>query len=198
MPKSPLLIDIPVPIHTPRLVLREPRVGDGAELNAAVLESFDALTQWMPWARTRPTLDESEEYVRRCAAQWLVREELPVLGFDRASGALAVCSGMHRICWDVPSFEIGYWARSSFVGQGYVTETVHALTSFLFTALGARRVEVRCDLLNTRSVAVIERLGFTREGCLRNECLTHDGRLRDTLVYARVDLAGLGPLAASW
>jgi len=196
--KSPLLIELPVPISTPRLVLREPRVGDGAEVNAAVLETFDVLTQWMPWARTRPTSEESEEYIRRGVTEWILRTELKILGFDRASGALAVCSGMHRIDWDVPSFEIGYWVRASFAGRGYVTETVHALTRYLFTALGARRVEIRCDPLNTRSVAVIERLGFTREGCLRSECRTHDGRVRDTLVYARVNLDDLGPLAVSW
>jgi ribosomal-protein-serine acetyltransferase len=198
MPRSPLLIDIPVPITTPHLVLREPRAGDGAELNAAVHESFDLLSQWMPWARARPTLDESEEYVRRSAANWILREDLHVLGFDRATGKLAVNSGLHRIQWDIPSFEIGYWVRASFAGRGLVTETVHALTRFAFAALGARRVELRCNPDNTRSVAVIERLGFAYEGRLRGEGLTPAGHARDTLVHARLDLDALPPLDVSW
>lgn len=195
---SPLLRAIPVPILTPRLQLRDPRPGDGAAQNAAVLESFAALHLWMPWARTPPTLDESEDYVRRCAAAWLLRTELPMLGFDRATGALALSTGLHRIDWDVPSFEIGYWVRTSHAGRGLVTEAVNALTRHAFAALGARRVEIRCDLQNTRSVAIMDRLGFTHEGVLRHECRAPDGRLRDTLVTARLDADGLPDLDVTW
>jgi ribosomal-protein-serine acetyltransferase len=198
MSSAPLLLDIPVPITTPRLLLREPRPGDGPELNAAVLESFDALTRTMPWARTRPTLDESEDYVRRAAAAWILRTELVVLGFDRTTGRLAVSTGLHRIDWSVPSFEIGYWVRASFARQGLVTEAANALTRFAFAALAARRVEIRCDPRNTASVAVIERLGYEREGLLRRDCLGPDGDPRDTLVHSRLDPDGLPPLAVTW
>lgn len=198
MTKSPLLLDIPTPIVTPRLLLREPRPGDGVALNAAVHESFAALTVWMAWARARPTVDESEDYVRRAHAAWLLRTELPLLGFDRASGALALSTGLHRIDWDVRSFEIGYWVRSSFARRGLVSEATHALTRFAFAALDARRVEIRCDPENTRSVAVIERLGFAHEGVLRRECLAPDGSARDTLVASRLDVAGLPALEVSW
>ncbi len=75
--QPPILRDLPVPIVTPRLLLRDLRPGDGAEQNAAVLESFASLSPWMAWARERPTLDESESYVRRWAGTWLLRSELP-------------------------------------------------------------------------------------------------------------------------
>lgn len=198
MSQSPILRELPLPILTPRLLLRDPRPGDGAEQNAAVLESFAELTPWMAWARTPPTLDDSEDYVRRCAASWLLRSELPLLGLDRATGALALSTGLHRIDWDVPSFEIGYWVRTAFAGRGLVTEAVNALTRYAFAALGAARVEIRCDPDNARSVAVMDRLGFTREGILRRETRTPDGRLRDTLVTSRLDPDGLPDLAASW
>jgi RimJ/RimL family protein N-acetyltransferase len=39
--------------------------------------------------------------------------------------------------------------------------------------------------LNTRSLAVPERLGFTKEGVLRHDALHVDGSIRDTAVYAK-------------
>lgn len=198
MSRSPLLLDIPVPICTPRLELREPRPGDGAALNAAIHDSFDAISRWLPWAHTRPSPDESEEYIRRCAAEWILRQELRILGFERRTGKLAVNSGLHRIQWDVPSFEIGYWVRTEFAGQGLVSETVNALTRFAFSALHAKRVEIRCDPHNRRSVAVCTRLGFDREALLRRDSLTPDGRVRDTLVFARLSADDLPALAVTW
>lgn len=61
---KPILLDLPMPITTPRLLLRPPQIGDGAIINAAVLETFDLLHPIMPWAQAKPTVDESEEYVR--------------------------------------------------------------------------------------------------------------------------------------
>ena len=41
----PILLDLPTPITTPRLILRPPQIGDGIAVNEAVLESFDVLRQ---------------------------------------------------------------------------------------------------------------------------------------------------------
>jgi RimJ/RimL family protein N-acetyltransferase len=193
MNSKPILLDIPMPILTPRLILRPPGPGDGAELNAAVLETFDVLKDWMPWADHKPTLDESEENVRHAYAKWILREDLRISLYDRETGAFAGGSGLHRVNWDLPSFEIGYWVRSRFAGKGYITESTHALTRFAFEQLGAKRVELRCDSKNLKSLAIFKRLGFEYEGCLRK-----NGPGRDTLIYSRLDTRGLPELEVSW
>ena len=95
-------------------------------------------------------------------------------------------SGLHRIDWGVPKFEIGYWCRTRFAGQGYVTEAVQGITAFAFEALGAQRLEIRCDSRNSPSARVAERAGFQLEGELRNNELDTSGHLRNTLVYAMI------------
>jgi RimJ/RimL family protein N-acetyltransferase len=190
-----------MPIVTPRLILRPPQPGDGAELNAAILESFDDLQIWMPWADHKPSLEESEENVRRAYAKWILREDLRIHIFDRATGKLAGSSGLHRINWELPSFEIGYWLRKSFVGKGYVTESTNALTRYAFDHLRAKRVELRCNSKNERSLAVFKRLGFEYEGCLRsNDTHANAGNVetRDTLIYSRLTPAGLPELEVNW
>lgn len=187
MIQRPILLDIPDAFESERLLLRAPRPGDGEALNAAVIESLEELRPWMPWAMQAPTLAESEEYVRRSAARYAAREDLPLLLWCKASGALVGGSGMHRIDWEVPSVEIGYWVRTSHAGKGYITEAVHAITAFAFDVIGAHRVEIHCDERNVRSAAVARRAGFELEGILRNEARSHASlELRNTMVFAKV------------
>ena len=187
---DPLLVDVPECIRTERLLLRRPQPGDGVALNAAVCESIDELRPWMPWARSAPTPEESERECRRMHGRFALREDLVVFVFERrqdgSEGALLGGSGLHRIDWTVPRFEIGYWRRTGRGGQGLIGEAVLALNRVAFDRLGARRVEIRMDARNERSARVAERAGFTFEGLLRPDALGPDGQPRDTRVYARV------------
>jgi RimJ/RimL family protein N-acetyltransferase len=184
-PEDPILRDFPDQFETERLVIRPPRSGDGPAVNAAIRETFDALKMWMPWAQTIPEPAETEATLRRKAAEWQTRKDLMVTLWRKSDGLLAGCSGLHRIDWSVPCVEIGYWLRTSLQGQGYMTEAVLGLTKFAFEQLGAQRIEIRCDVLNTRSAAVAERAGYTLEARLHHHVRGTDGGLRDTLVYVK-------------
>jgi RimJ/RimL family protein N-acetyltransferase len=184
---NPILRNFPDHLTTERLLIRAPRPGDGAVLNAAVRESWEALQPWMPWASgPPPALVDSEQTVREAYARFIRREDLWLLLFHEESNALVGSSGLHRINWDVPRFEIGYWVRTSYGGQGYITEAVRAITAFAFGVLDARRVEIRCDARNERSAAVARRAGYPLEAVLHNDDRHHaTGELRDTLVFAQ-------------
>jgi RimJ/RimL family protein N-acetyltransferase len=184
IPDDPILFDFPDSIETERLVLRAPRPGDGPALNEAVCASLEHLRPWMPWASAAPSIEESESLVRQGAARWLRREDLWLMIIRKADGLWLGGTGLHRIRWDVPRFEIGYWVRPEAEGKGYVSETVHALTGFAFDTLQAARIEIRCDALNTRSAAVAKRCGYTLEGCLRSYSRSTTGELRDDLIFA--------------
>lgn len=198
---DPILLELPERIETERLVLRMPRRGDGAAVNAAVRDSIVGLAPWMPWAGKVPSLDESELHCRRQQAKYLLREDLALLMFERkadgAEGLLAGGTGLHRIDWTLRKFEIGYWRRAGCEGRGYVTEAVTALSRMAFDALGARRVEIRMDDANERSWRVAERAGFTLEALLRFDSATPLGEPRSTRIYARVRGAEepMGPAA---
>jgi RimJ/RimL family protein N-acetyltransferase len=182
-----ILRNIPDAFQSERLTLRVPHPGDGTAVNAAVLDSLTELRPWMPWAQQTPTVEDNELYVREAHIRFLKREDWPLLLFLKDTNTMIGSSGMHRINWKVPKVEIGYWVRTPYAGQGYITEAVAAVTEFAFTTLEAIRIEIRCDAKNERSAAVARRSGFTLEGTLRCEdrCpMTNE--LRDTLVFAKV------------
>jgi RimJ/RimL family protein N-acetyltransferase len=181
-----ILLDIPEQFETDRLIIRAPRAGDGAEINAAIYESFESLALYMPWARERPTPSQSEEYIRRARAWFIDRTDLALLLYHKPSGEFVGGSGLHRPKWDVPRFEIGYWCRKKYEGQGYISEAVRGITRFAFETLGAKRVEIRCDILNERSRRVAESVGYHLDATLRNNGVRANGDLRDTLVYSLI------------
>ena len=184
--KPPILRDFPDAFETERLRIRSPLPGDGPEVYAAVAESLEELKPWMPWARRELTVEVEEENMRRARAAFLERSDLMLLLFLKGTGTLVGGSGLHRIDWEVPKFEIGYWLRTRFAGQGYMTEAVGGITAFAFDCLGARRVEIRCGTLNRRSARVAERGGFRLEGELRNDKVGPGGEPRHTLVYSMI------------
>ncbi|MFX3623247.1 MAG: GNAT family N-acetyltransferase [Ectobacillus sp.] len=183
---EPLLLDFPSEFHTERLFIRMPLPGDGKAVYEAINESIEELKPWMPFAHKEQTEQEVEANIRDAHIKFLRREDLRLLVFLKETGELVASSGLHRINWDVPKFEIGYWIRSRFSKKGYMTEAVAGIAEFAFTELGANRLEIRCDAKNARSRAIPERLGFKLEGILENDDVSVDGsELRDTCIYAK-------------
>lgn len=186
---EPLMVELPAEIATGRFVLRAPRPGDGMLLNAAVCASLEALRPWMPWAQAAPTPEASELECRRMAARFIKREDLPMFIVEPGPGGaerIVGGTGLHRIDWTVPRFEIGYWRRSGDERRGIVVEAVTRLTRLAFDQLRAARVEIRMAAQNAASRRVAELAGYTFEGLLRRDALGVDGKPRDTLVYSRV------------
>ncbi|GAC1584372.1 MAG: GNAT family protein [Polyangiales bacterium] len=178
---------VPEAFRTPRLLVRSPMDGDGVELNAAVLETFDDLEQFMPWATKRPSLEESEDNCRTARAAFLDRSDLRVHAFVVAADGtktLVASSGLHNKDEPIPSYEIGYWCRTRFQRMGYVTEIVRALVAIAFEHLGAQRVAILCDPRNVRSTRLAIQVGFRLEGTLRNASRDPQGVLRDTHIFS--------------
>jgi RimJ/RimL family protein N-acetyltransferase len=153
----------------------------------------------MPWADHKPTVEETETVVRTAQARWILREDLMLLIFDAEGKELLGSTGLHRMNWAIPKFEIGYWVNSNHAGNGIITESTAALTLYAFKQIYAARVEIKCDEENKASRKVAEKLGFTQEAILMHDSLkpqTH--KPRNTVIYARYNCDGLPEVDATW
>jgi RimJ/RimL family protein N-acetyltransferase len=187
----PTLPDVPELILGDLVELRAPAVEHTDAVGEAVRESLPELKVWMPWATDDYDREGAELSLRRAVAAFVTRDDLRYQVFEAGTERFLGSTGLHRIKWSVPRFEIGYWLRTSATGRGYVTDAVRALTRTAFERLGAKRVEIRCDDRNAPSAAVAERCGFALEGVLANFSVGTDGTVRDERVYALTDLSDL-------
>ena len=184
---NPLLLDFPSEFYTERLFIRMPMPGDGQVVFQAINESIEDLRPWMAFAQENQNEETVEINIRKSYAEFLQREDLRLHIFLKDTGEFIGSSGLHRINWSIPKFEIGYWINSRFSKKGYMKEAVEGIVNFAFDELKAKRLEIRCDPKNIRSRAIPEKLGFKLEGILENDKLTADGLgLRNTCIYAKV------------
>ncbi len=196
--QNPVLIDIPMPIVTPRLTIRPPRAGDGAAMFKNKLDSFKELNKWMPWAKELGTVEQSETTAREAQANFLNRTDIMLLGFLNDGGDLAVSTGLHRMDWDLRIFEIGYYVTTPHAGKGLATESTNALIRYAFNALAATKVKICHSTGNDASRRVIEKLGFEKEGVFKRDARLNDGTLTDHHWYARFDDNNLPELKVTW
>ncbi len=149
-------------------------------------QNREHLGRWLPWA-WEASVENQRAFILRALRQFAAND-----GFQAGiwyRGVLVGGAGLRYIDWPAGTTELGYWLDTRTEGKGVVTRVVRGLCRLLFEDHGLNRVEIRCDPANRRSCAVPERLGFKREGVLR-QVGTNRGVLFDHVVY--------GLLADEW
>ena len=92
-----------------------------------------------------------------------------------------------RIAPQYGSIEIGHiWFGASLRQSTAAAEAIYLLAAHAFDELGYRRLEWKCDALNTASRRAAERFGFRFEGVFRRHMVVK-GLNRDTAWYAITD-----------
>jgi ribosomal-protein-alanine N-acetyltransferase len=79
--------------------------------------------------------------------------------------------------------EIGYDLNPSFWGQGIMTEALQAILTYGFEEMKLNRIQAIIDSENTRSMNVMSRLGFAKEGVLRQRSF-FKGEFRDDVIFS--------------
>lgn len=198
--RDPGLIDVPMPIRTPRLSIRPKQGGDGAITFSAVMETWQDLTQWMQWAENRDsfTAESLEIRTRQVMASFLLRESIELIGLETQTGKAVVWCGFHDIDWQRRQCDTGFWVRKSAQRRGIATETANALVRYAFGALRMQRVGLTHSYGNEASRRIAEKLGFLPQGIRAKANLLPGGRAEDRYCYARFGVAGLPDLEVTW
>ena len=172
------------PILTPRLLIRRVQPDDLDALFA--IHTDAATTRYIPhmhWA-TRANADawfarDLERRRTESAVQCvIVRRETATA--DEAIIGTAVLFNIEKASGLA---EIGYLLAREHWGQGYATEAVTAFIDFAFSTLNLRRLEATVDTRNAGSNQLLQRLGFTLEGVLRERWLAA-GELQNINLFA--------------
>lgn len=103
----------------------------------------------------------------------------------RATGELVGATSYIDPLMPHKKVEIGWtWYRPDVWAGAVNPECKFLLMRHAFETLNLNRVQFAADLLNTRSLAAIAKLGATREGVLRSAAITRGGRIRDTVMFS--------------
>ena len=156
-----------------RLFIKKPTTQDCQELRSLISRSKQLHYPWV----VHPELTEQEcqNYISRCQNDDF--EGLLICHSDtnRIVGVANISQIIYR------AFEnayLGYYVDVDFAGQGLMTEGLRLAINHAFYTLKLHRLEANIQPQNKRSIALVKRLGFCREG-FSQRYLKIDGEWRD-------------------
>jgi len=176
-------VSLPTPtLHTARLRLRPFTDADADALfalqsNAHVLRYWDS----PPWREPA----RAERFIASCR-QMADDGTGARLAIDRESDRAFIgwCS-LTRWNPEFRSASLTYCLDDAAWGQGFATEAVRTLLHWAYDTLDLNRVQAETDTRNLASARVLEKLGFVREGTLREDCIVN-GEVSDSWVFGLI------------
>ncbi len=156
-------------LRTPRLILRVGRESDVPEVLRATRRNHEHLRPWSPSpppGLARPSLMRAAQEIARDRALWRRGAQCSFFAFPvedeaRVVGRISLSNISRR---SFQNANLGYWMDADMQGKGYMSEAVGAVLDFAFGPLGLHRVEAGVMPRNPKSMRVLEKNGFRREG----------------------------------
>jgi len=167
----------------------DPLTGDGVSLRDLGTEDFDdffaivgddRVTSWLAFD------SHTEQSARKMLGDIIdrsARESRPdyMLAVTRRDDDRVI--GFARIAPSQSQGKLGYAIGADHWGHGYATDAARTMLKFAFGPLALHRVTAAIGPENLASIAVIDRLGFSYEGRLRDHVFTNNA-WRDSLLYS--------------
>ncbi|MEA3212019.1 MAG: [ribosomal protein S5]-alanine N-acetyltransferase [Chthoniobacter sp.] len=166
-------------IESERVCVRLTLKSDLPELLA--VNGDEAVTRFLSFAPWKAMAD-AEAWFQRISALQAAGSALEFAILAKRTGSVIGRCGLFEFDEVNAQAGVGYVLGRAHWGQGYMREALTALIDCAFLEMNLRRLEARVEAPNTASAGLLQRLGFTREGVLRERWIT-DGETVDAEVY---------------
>ncbi|WAS90943.1 GNAT family N-acetyltransferase [Nannocystis punicea] len=136
-----------------------------AEAQFRVVEANRAhLREWLGWLDVTIQVENMREFIADARSR--TRDEGSIVWAIRHGGENVGVISFHAIEWAESLASIGYWLARSATGRGLATAALRTVVEFAFGALGLKTLRARVAPGNTRSAALVRRLGFRVVGVI--------------------------------
>lgn len=166
-------------LSTERLDLRP--LDDGDEMSLfAIFANPDFMRYWScpPWT----SIDQATAMIRGDREEMAKGLHIRLAIVLRATNQLIGTCSLFKIDAQCRRAEVGYGIVPSHWRLGYMNEAIAALIGYGFSVMKLNRLEADIDPRNVASAKSLEKLGFTREGFLRERWIV-DGIVSDSALY---------------
>lgn len=140
-------------------------------LYTAVCESIPEVARYETWCRPGFTRDQAADYVNWWRKAWTEDAAFYFAVEDLRTGDFVGSCGLSDVKKQHGRAALGYWVRSGCTGRGLATDAARVVTRLGLEDLGLGRVEMEIAVDNGASLRIAEKLGFEREGVLRQRLI---------------------------
>nr|WP_154892397.1 GNAT family N-acetyltransferase [Paenibacillus xylanexedens] len=160
---------------------------DAAELFHLIDRNREHIGKWLKFPSMTVEMEDSKAFIEGTRMRYAKDEGywLGIWSEDHLVGSI----GYLYLDQENKKTEIGYWLGQEYEGKGFITKSIKLLIDYAFDELQFNKIEIGAAADNAKSRAIPEKLGFTREGELRDYEYIN-GRFLDRVIY--------GLKAAEW
>ena len=179
----PDLFTIDTALLTPRCVVRRLREHDGAAFYELLRDNGEYVQDHFPYliAEVGGSVEEAEAFVRRRISAWLLQQDFAFGIWSNDSTELIGYVHLFEIDWELPIAQLSFFIDRKLAKQGYMTEVLARVVRFGFRQLGLEKIYLLTLADNYASQRLARKIGFGREGDLRNEFRRPGGTLVDLM-----------------
>lgn len=165
--------------ETPRLRLRAQSLADAPGLFSV----FGDGATMRYWSRLpMQTVEEAAARIERVSKGFAAGDSISWVVIQREDDRLVGTLDLFRFDFSHRRCECGYSLASTAWGKGYMSEVLPVALDYGFGELGLHRIEADTDPRNAASVKLLERMGFQREGTLRERWQV-GGEVSDSAIF---------------
>jgi ribosomal-protein-alanine N-acetyltransferase len=167
-------------LETPRLEMRQLEESD-----ASALFWYYCDTEMMKYLFFNPhkSVEDTKSFIRYMTKLYLEKDSIRWGIQAKETGKLIGTAGLHFWKREIRCAEVGYHIGRSYWGNGFATEVLGAMVDFGFKSMNLNCIEGYHNSGNGASGRVMEKLGFTKEGVLR-ERIVKDNQFVDRVCYS--------------
>jgi len=158
---------------------------DAMQVYEAARESVETLCTTMTWCHANYSLEDSQNFVLKCAEKREKKEEYSFAIIDETNGGLLGSIGLNQISRSHNFANVGYWVRRSQTGNGIASAATRLIASVGLEQLGFSRLEMIIAVDNIASQRVAQKAGAKFEGILRNRLILN-GKSCHAALYSLV------------
>ena len=160
-------------------------MSDVGPMYQAICESIAEISPWLPFAHEGYSMRETKDFLKKRPEGWKKDTDYVFGIIDPRDRSYIGTCGLNRIDNENHRANLGYWVRTSRVGQGAATAATLLLARWGFTVLKLYRIEILVAVGNKSSQRVAEKVGAQHEGVLRNRLKIRED-LQDAIMYSLI------------
>lgn len=169
-----------VKIKGERIILRTPITSDAPEIYKQVRKADVRRMTLIPKPES---VADSLRFIRFTQSSLRKKTDMILAIEEKANRRILGMIGIHNISLKSKNSELGYWLGKQHWGKGYASEAVKMMLSHAFLKLRMQRVYAYVISSNETSIRVLDKRGFSYEGCYRDH-LFHSGKYCNLNLYS--------------
>lgn len=131
------------------------------------------------------SIHDAQKYIFNAADMFDKQQKVVWAIYDKEQKNLVGIIRLYAINKEHHFADIGFELNRNYWGKGIISECLQTVLHFLFTQIQFKRIEAQTFVGNDRSIKLLERLGFVREGRLQQNFLINS-QYEDSYMYAKV------------